>query len=366
MPTSVPFMDLRPAHERLHAEVLAAVGEIAATGGFILGPAVAEFEEAFAGYCGTAACAGVASGIDALRLILIAARIGPGDEVVVPAMTFIATAEAVTQAGATPVLADVSPGDYGLDPAGADTVRTTRTRALLPVHLYGQLADLRALGTLGVPIVEDACQAHGATRDGLRAGTVGFASAFSFYPTKNLGAWGDAGAAVSDDVELAERIRALRHHGQTAPNHHELPGYTARLDTLQAVVLLHKLPFVDEWTEQRRAAARFYTHELDGVGDLTLPPVAPGSEPVWHLYVVRSPRREELARHLGDRGIGTARHYPTPVHLTPAYAGLGHARGAFPVAEALADEGLSLPMFAGITEEQQHAVVDAIRAFFRG
>jgi dTDP-4-amino-4,6-dideoxygalactose transaminase len=364
MPPSVPFVDLRPANERLHDDALAAIGEVAVAGSFILGPAVTEFERAFAAYCGTNACAGVASGIDALRLILLATGIGPGDEVVVPAMTFVATAEAVTQAGATPVLADVSPHDYGLDAAAAEAVVTERTRALMPVHLYGQLADLRALGALGTPIVEDACQAHGATRDGLRAGTIGFASAFSFYPTKNLGAWGDAGAAVTDDVELAEKIRALRHHGQSQPNIHEVPGYTARLDTLQAVVLLHKLPFVDEWTEQRRTAARLYRQELEGVGDLTLPPVPPGSEPVWHLYVVRSPRREELARHLADRGIGTARHYPSPVHLTPAYADLGHARGAFPVAEAIADEGLSLPIYAGITEDQQQTVVDAIRAFY--
>ena len=368
--TAVPFLDLRPAHAPLKEAVLEEIGELLESGALTNGPAVACFEDAFAAYCGVDHCVGVASGLDALRLGLLALGIEPGDEVIVPAATFVATLEAVTQAGGVPVLADISDGDYCLDPAAASAAAGARARVLMPVHLYGQLADMRPLAALaerlGLAVLEDACQAHGAEREGRRAGSAGGAAAFSFYPGKNLGAAGDAGGFVSNDRDAASRVRALREHGQTAKYVHALEGWTARLDTIQAVVLLHKLPLLDEWNEQRRAAATVYQDGLAGVGDLRLPPVASGSSPVWHLYVVRTADPTGLAMFLRERGIGTGRHYPDPVHLTEAYAHLGHRPGDFPVAEALSRECLSLPIFPGISEAQLAAVVDGVRSFFDG
>jgi dTDP-4-amino-4,6-dideoxygalactose transaminase len=366
--TPVPFLDLGPIHQGLKDDLLADFSALIDTGAFVNGRQVEEFEGAFAAYCGADHCVGLSNGLDALRLALLAANAQPGDEVLVPAMTFAATIEAVLQAGFRPKLVDVSETDYCLDPEAAAAVAWGRTRVILPVHLYGQVADMRALGELagrtGALLIEDACQAHGADRDGILSGSAGTAAAFSFYPGKNLGAFGDAGALVTGDAELARRVRALREHGQVAKYRHDLIGYTARLDTLQALVLLRKLPLLDGWNEERRAAAAFYSETLGGVGDLRLPPLAPGSNPVWHLYVVRSGRREALAEFLGARGIGTGRHYPQPLHLTHAYLGLGYLPGAFPVAEAIAEEGLSLPIFPGMTEAQLEAVVSGVRDFF--
>jgi dTDP-4-amino-4,6-dideoxygalactose transaminase len=367
---AVPFLDLAPSHAPLKERLLEEIGELFDSGAFTNGPSVVAFEQAFAAYCGVAECVGVASGLDALRLALIAGGLEPGDEVIVPAATFVATLEAVTQAGGVPVVADVSESDYCLDPSAAADAVGGRTHSLVPVHLYGQLTDMRALRALahnqGVALVEDACQAHGAERDGLRAGAGGTAAAFSFYPGKNLGAAGDAGAFVTDDAELAAAVRALREHGQTAKYVHAREGWTARLDSIQALVLAHKLPLLDIWNGERRTAARYYGEALRGVGDLRLPPLAPGSDPVWHLYVVRSADPEALATFLRERGIGTGRHYPDPVHLTQAYAALGYRPGEFPVAEALAGECLSLPIFPGITQEQLEAVTAGVRAFFDG
>jgi dTDP-4-amino-4,6-dideoxygalactose transaminase len=368
--TRVPFLDLGPSHAGLSDALLDDFAELIESGGFTNGPAVAEFEQAFAAYCGSAHCVGTASGLDALRLALIVLELEPGDEVIVPASTFVATLEAVTQAGGTPVVADVTERDYNLDPAAAEAAIGPRTRALLPVHLYGQLADLERLSALaerhGLAVVEDACQAHGASRDGRAAGATGLAGAFSFYPAKNLGAMGDAGALVTGDSGLAAAARMLREHGQTRKYRHEAEGWTARLDTIQALVLLRKLPLLDGWNEERRAAAAFYSEALAGVGDLRLPPVAAGSEPVWHLYVVRTAAPERLAEHLAADGISTGRHYPEPPHLSPAYAGLGHRLGSFPVSEALASEGLSLPIFPGIETAQLEAVADSVRRYFGG
>jgi dTDP-4-amino-4,6-dideoxygalactose transaminase len=287
----------------------------------------------------------------------------------VPANTFIASVEAISQSGAVPVLVDARETDYNLDPAAVEPAITPRTRFVMPVHLYGQLADMAALTVVAqrhdLGVIEDACQAHGAERDGVRAGQGGLAAAFSFYPGKNLGAMGDAGALVTGDDGLAARARALREHGQRHKYHHDVPGYTARLDTVQALVLLRKLPHLDRCNAQRGAAAQLYTDALEGIGDIVPPPCPAGSEPVWHLYVIRTSRPEALAAFLADRGIATGRHYPIPIHLTDAYAHLGHRRGDFPVAERLADEVLSLPMFPGITESQIAAVADAIAAYFR-
>jgi dTDP-4-amino-4,6-dideoxygalactose transaminase len=362
----VPFLDLAPQHCGLKAAILGDIADLFDSGAFTNGPAVGEFERAFAAYCGVRRCVGVSSGLDALRLALLAAGLGRGDEVVVPALTFAATFEAVTQAGGVPVPADVSESDYNLDPAAAAGATGRRTRFLLPVHLYGQLADVAGLRTFGVPLVEDACQAHGATRDGLRAGGAGVAAAFSFYPGKNLGAAGDAGALVTDDDALADEVAALRQHGQRAKYRHEVEGYTARLDTVQALVLLRKLPLLDAWNDQRRAVAGQYGETLAGIGDLRLPPVAPGSDPVWHLYPVWTARPDALAAFLGERGISTGRHYPEPPHLSPAYARFGHRPGAFPVAESLAAHLLSLPIFPGMSEAQTDAVASAVADFFRG
>jgi dTDP-4-amino-4,6-dideoxygalactose transaminase len=359
---------MTPMHAPLRESVLAAVGEIVDANAFVNGPQVRAFEDAFAAYCGTTECVGLASGLDALRLAFLALGLEHGHEVIVPANTFVATVEAVAQAGLVPVFADVRENDFSLDPDAVAASVTVRTAAVCPVHLYGQLGDLRSLGALaerhGLALVEDAAQAHGATRDGLRAGAVGRAAAFSFYPGKNLGAMGDAGALVTEDAELASTARALREHGQHVKYVHDLEGYTARLDTIQAAVLLLKLPHLDVWNAERAALARSYTERLAGVGDLRLPAVLPGSEPVWHLYVVRTAEPEELASALRECGIGTGRHYPIPAHLAPAFASDAAPAGSMPVAEAVSRECLSLPLFPGMSESQVETVTSAIAGFF--
>ena len=361
---TVPFLDLGRKHAPLAAEFLQDIAELIETGSFVNGPAVALFEEAFAADSEAARCVGMASGLDALRIGLIAAGVKRGDEVIVPAMTFVATLEAVTQAGGVPVVVDIQEADLNLDPAAAAAAVTRRTRFVLPVHLYGQLADMRRLESLGLPLIEDACQAPGAVRDGLRVGSAGLAAAFSFYPAKNLGAMGDAGALVTDDNEVADLALALREHGQRRKYEHNMEGYTARLDTVQAIVLLRKLPLLERWNDERRLIAARYLEALDGVGDLRLPPVPAGSEPVWHLFVIRTGDPGGLAERLAECGIESGHHYPSPVHLTEAYAYLGHAVGTFPVAETLARECMSLPIFPGMHDDEVDRVVAAVRAFF--
>ncbi len=365
---TIPFVDLSHVNAAVERDVLADAATIIASGEFTNGPHVERFEDAFAAFCCARACVGVASGLDGLRLALIAAGVKAGDEVIVPAQTFIATFEAVSQAGARPVVTDVSEDDYNLDPDAAAAVVSPRTRCILPVHLYGQMADMRRLGQLaarrGLSLVEDACQAHGATRDELRPGEAAAAAAFSFYPTKNLGAMGDAGALITDDFALAECARSLRQHGERDRYVSERIGYTARLDTLQAAVLLRKLPLLVEWNRQRRESADFYAAALENIGDLRCLPVPPGSRPVWHLYPLRTAHGEPLAAFLAERGIHTGRHYPQPPHLSPAYASLGYRRGEFPVAESLAAESLSLPIFPGISEHQLVWVTDSVKQYF--
>jgi dTDP-4-amino-4,6-dideoxygalactose transaminase len=301
---------------------------------------------------------------------LLAADAGAGDEVIVPAMTFVATFEAVSQTGARPVPVDILHRDYCIDPAAAEAAITARTRAIVPVHLYGQLADMQALAAIsrraGIDLVEDACQAHGARRDGISPGGASAAAAFSFYPGKNLGAMGDAGALVTTSEALATRVRVLREHGQTSKYHHDVIGYTARLDTVQALVLLRKLPHLAGWNAQRRAAAANYLEALEGVGDLVLPRQIPESEPSWHLMAIRTARPARLASHLAARGIATGRHYLEPPHLSNAYRRLGYGPGSFPVAERLAAQVVTLPLFPGITKDQQARVVDAVRDYFDG
>lgn len=283
-------------------------------------------------------------------------------------MTFVATFEAVVHAGGRVVVVDVDEDDACMDPAAAEAAIGPGTRFLLPVHLYGQMADMRALGSLAADrdllILEDACQAHGAERDGIAAGAAGNAAAFSFYPSKNLGAMGDAGALVLDDEAADETARAIREHGQARAYHSDHVGLTSRLDTLQALVLRRKLPSLSRWNAERARAAAFYGEALQGVGDLRLPATAAGAKHVWHVYQVRTSDPEALGAYLSGRGVATKRHYPEPPHLSRAFAGLGHTAGSFPVAEAIARETLSLPLYPGITAEQLQAVVDAVADFF--
>jgi dTDP-4-amino-4,6-dideoxygalactose transaminase len=365
---AVPFFDLSPSHEPLKDELLAELSLLIDSNAFTNGPQVRAFELAWADYCGVDECVGVASGLDALRIGLLAAGIEPGDEVVVPALTFAATFEAVTQAGARPVPVDITASDLNIDVEAAAAAVHERTRFVMPVDLYGQLSDPGALRELaarsGIDVLEDAAQAHGAVRDGVRAGTYGRAAAFSFYPAKNLGAMGDAGALVTNDAELAARVRALREHGQRSKYHHELEGFTARLDTIQAIVLLKKLELLDEWNEQRRAVAAAYSAGLAHVGDLVLPPVPTGSDPVWHLYVVQTESPDALVEFLSARAIGSGRHYPEPPHLSRAYEWLGYKQGDFPVAESVAAHALSLPIYPGMSDAQVEAVIDSVRDYF--
>jgi len=350
---AVPFVNLSPTNDPVRGLVIADIRRLAIEGDFTLGGKVAEFEEAWAAYCGARFCVAVGSGTDALALALRALRLPYGARVAVPAMTFQATWEAVTLAGLGVLPIDVDE-DGLLDSSNVpDDVRV-----VIPVHLYGRIA---MLGTEPPSILEDACQAHGA-RIGEWTPGRDSGAAYSFYPSKNLGAWGDAGALVTDDEALTDEVRALRHHGQRAKGAHASVGTTGRMDTLQAAVLLRKLPFLDEWNEQRREAAAFYNRELAGIDGLTLPPDALGH--VWHLYVIRTANRDGLRDWLGERGIGTGVHYPYPPHLTLAYAHLGYGVGDFPVAERLAAEGLSLPMWAGITEDELAQVVEAVRGWF--
>ena len=367
---SVPFVDLGPTSAAVEERVVARFRQTLAKGDFVNGEAVGHFERRFADFVGRRHCVGVSSGLDALRIALLASGMRPGDEVVVPAATFAATFEAVVQAGGKPVVVDVSEHDHNLDLEQAASAAAAGASYLLPVHLYGQMTDMHALGRIaeehGVKVVEDACQAHGASRDGVGAGRESDAAAFSFYPSKNLGAIGDAGALVTDDDELAEHAQALRAHGETRKYHHEYVGYTARLDTIQAIVLLEKLPLLEEWNRQRQAAAAFYTDALSGISGLRLPTSPTGSSPVWHLYAVRVSDPERVAEFLAQRGIQTGRHYPEPVHLSPAYRDLGFAAGDFPVAEALAREALSLPLYPGIDERRLEWVCAAVRDYFAG
>jgi len=363
---SIPFLDLRSMHDPLASELRTALDDALARSHYVLGPAVEAFEAAFAAYCGARHCIGVANGLDALHLILRGYGIGPGDEVVVPAHTFIATWLAVSHAGATPVPVDVDPATGNLDPGQVAAALTPRTRAVMPVHLYGQPADMDALadaiGGRNLRVIEDAAQAHGARFRGRTAGTLGHAAGFSFYPGKNLGALGDGGAIVTDDEVLAAAVRRLRNYGSSVKYHHETIGWNARLDELQAAFLQVKLPHLEAWTAARRIAADAYLAGLSGLPGLTLPQVAAGAEPVWHLFVVRSARRDALQAHLAARGIGTLIHYPVPPHLQAAYQSLGYGSGDFPAAEAWAREALSLPLWPGVPTGP---VIEALHDFHR-
>jgi dTDP-4-amino-4,6-dideoxygalactose transaminase len=368
MAQSIPLVDLQAQYHSIQREIDAAIHRVVETSQFIMGPDVAAFEEEFAAWCGVLHCVGVGSGTAALELTLRAFNIGPGDEVITVAHTFIATAEAISAVGAKPVFVEIDPLTYTLDPAAFAAAITPRTRAVMPVHLYGQPADMTRIGEVaarhGVAVIEDAAQAHGATWRETPVGALGDAACFSFYPGKNLGAYGDAGAMVTRHEEIAAQVRLLRNHGRRSKYLHDQVGFGHRIDTLQAAILRAKLPFLETWTQARRRLAARYDELLTNTG-VTLPFVAPAANPVWHLYVIRTSARDDLLKELERKGIGAGVHYPVPLHLQPAYAGLGYRRGALPVTEALAASCLSLPIYPEITDAQQDQVVDVVRQFMK-
>lgn len=365
--TSIPLVDLAAQHAAVAREVAEGWHQVLDRTSFIAGPQVAAFESEYAAFTGTRHCLGVGNGTDAIEIALRALGIGPGDECILPANTFIATAEAVCRAGAVPVLVDCADdGTYLIDPDAVAAAVTPRTRAIIPVHLYGQAAPVERLLPLaeqaGAWIVEDAAQSQGARRGQAAAGALGQVAATSFYPGKNLGAYGDAGAVLTSSDELAARIRMIRDHGSPRKYEHAVVGVNSRLDTLQAVVLSAKLPRLTMWNTARRAAAQRYHTLLAHVDGLLRPQVLPGNEHVWHLYVVRVPDRDRVLKELQAAGIGAGIHYPVPIHLTAAFDWLGYAEGVFPVAERAAREVLSLPLFPEITAEQQERVALVLRA----
>jgi dTDP-4-amino-4,6-dideoxygalactose transaminase len=361
----VPFVDLAAQHAAIRDELAAATERVLREADFILGREVECFEEEFARYCGCEYGVGVDSGTSALELTLRAYGVGAGDEVIVPANTFIATALAVSCTGATPVLVDINPATWTLDVALLEDAITNRTRAIITVHLYGQPADMDPILDIArwrrLVVIEDACQAHGARYKGRRVGSLGQAAAFSFYPSKNLGACGDGGMVVTNDKDAARSLQLLRNYGEDKKYHHRVRGYNRRLDNLQAALLRIKLKYLDTWNHARRHRADRYSRLLS---DVVLPPVpASYSEPVWHLYVIQVSDRDGLQAHLGERGIGTGIHYPIPIHLQPAYRDLGHRRGDFPVTERAASSILSLPMYPELPPTVVEEVAGAVRTF---
>ncbi|MCA1816041.1 MAG: DegT/DnrJ/EryC1/StrS family aminotransferase [Acidobacteria bacterium] len=366
----VPFVDLQAQYRSIKAEIDAAIARVVESSAFVLGREVEAFEAEFASYVGARHCVGVSNGTDALQLALQACGVSRGDEVVVPANTFFATAEAVSTANARPVFVDADALSYTIDVSKIEAAITERTRAIIPVHLYGQPADLDPIFGIAARhnllVIEDAAQAHGARYKGRRVGALARAGCFSFYPGKNLGAYGEGGAVVTDDEEVARRLRLLRDHGSPRKYEHEIVGYNSRLEGLQGAVLRAKLKHLDAWNDLRRAHAARYNELLAAHADavrLSLPRETAGARHVYHLYVVESDERDALQRHLGAAGVQTGIHYPIPVHLQPAYASLGHKPGDFPVSERQARRVLSLPMFAELTGEQIARVAESVSEF---
>jgi dTDP-4-amino-4,6-dideoxygalactose transaminase len=364
---NVPFLDLKTPYHELQPEMDAAYHRVMASGWYILGEEVEAFEQEFAAYCGVKHCVGVGNGLEALHLILRAYGIGPGDEVIVPANTYIATWLAISYAGAIPVPVEPDPRTYNLDPELVERAISDRCRAILPVHLYGQPADMDPICRIaqghGLKVIEDAAQAHGATYKGRRAGALADAAGWSFYPGKNLGAQGDAGGITTDDDELADRVRLLRNYGSRIKYYNEIKGYNSRLDPLQAAFLRVKLHHLDEWNARRKSIAATYKKALAEVEGVELPFVPAGIEPSWHLFVVRHPDRDGFQRHLAEAGIGTLIHYPVPPHLSKAYADTGWKAGDFPITEQSAQTVLSLPVGPHLSPEQMQSVIQSIESF---
>lgn len=359
---NIPFLDLKAAYLEFQPEIDAAIKRVLESGWYILGGEVEAFEQEYASYCEAKHCVSVANGLDALHLGLLALGVGAGDEVIVPSNTYIATWLAVSQCGATPIPVEPDAATYNIDPARIEAAITPRTKVILPVHLYGQPCDMDPILTLarkrGLKVLEDGAQAHGAKYKGKRLGAHGDIVAWSFYPGKNLGAFGDGGAITTDDAELADRIRVLRNYGSRVKYVNDVRGFNSRLDTLQAAILRVKLQYLDSANQARRIIAEQYLIGLAGI-DLTIPFVPDWAEPVWHLFVVRSKSREQFQQQLNQAGISTLIHYPIPPHLQGAYADLGIGKGAFPIAEQIHEEVISLPMFPSMTLEQANQVMAA-------
>jgi dTDP-4-amino-4,6-dideoxygalactose transaminase len=360
----IPFLDLKAQYETIGTDLEAAAIEVMRRGEFVLGSKVAEFEEHFAAFCGAKEAVAVNTGTSALHLALLALDIGPGDEVITVSMTFVATVAAIRYAGARPVFVDIDPVTWTMDPAQLEQAITPRTKAIIPVHLHGRLADMTAIMEIanrrGVPVIEDAAQAHGAEFQGRRAGTFGAIGCFSFYPGKNLGACGEGGGIVTDRPDIAQRLRQMRDWGQSARYYHDYPGFNYRMDGIQGAVLDVKLRHLPEWTRKRQEVARQYEALLAG-GPVAAPAPAKDREHVWHVYAIRSPSRDWLQGELKAAGVMTNIHYPRPVHLQKVHADLGYGVNSFPVTEALAAETLSLPMYPELERGQIEHVASAVR-----
>jgi len=361
----IAFVDLKRNYLSVRDEIEKALHDVMERTAFILGREVKEFEEEFAAYCGAQYCIGVASGTDALKIALKAIGIMPGDEVITAANTFIATVLAISESGATPVLVDCDPHYYTIDPDGIEKAITRKTKAIIPVHLFGQMADMERIEPIAkkqnLRIVEDACQAHGSMYHGKKAGTFGDVGCFSFYPGKNLGAFGDAGAMTTDKPELAEKIKLLRDYGQRIKYFHELKGYNSRLDTIQAAILRAKLKHLDEWNKKRMENADLYRKYLSGIEGIELPEEREGMTHIYHLYVIRVKGRQKIMDEMRAKGISCGIHYPLPVHLQKAYLDLALPKGVFPVSEAYAEQVLSLPMFPELREDEIDYISDCLR-----
>lgn len=364
----IPLVDLKAQYASIKHEIDSAIERVVASTAFILGEEVKAFEEAFARYVGAKHAVGTSSGTSALALALRACGVGEGDEVITTPMTFTATAEAICHVGARPVFVEIDGATFNLDPSRIEDAITSRTKALLPVHLYGNPCDMAPIMDIarrhGLRVVEDAAQAHGATYKGVPVGTIGDVGCFSFYPGKNLGAYGDAGAVVTNDDEIAAKVRLLRDHGRKTKYEHLEVGYGERLDALQAAILRAKLAHLEEWTVLRRKWARLYADKLSRLPVRVVEPTS-GSEPVYHIFAVQCSERDRLLDWLNSRGIHAGVHYPIPLHLQPAYKFLGYREGAFPVAERAAKQEVSLPIYPELGESGVDEVVDAVRGFFK-
>jgi dTDP-4-amino-4,6-dideoxygalactose transaminase len=364
---NIPFLDLKTQFREIEHEVLPMVKEAMENAAFIGGPQVSGFETEFAAFCDSKYCVGVNSGTDALRFALIAAGVGPGDEVITVPHTFIATTEAISQVGAKPIFVDILPDTYNMNAAKIQRAIGPKTKAVIPVHIYGQPADMDPILEIAnkkkLVVIEDACQAHGALYKGKKTGSMGVAGCFSFYPGKNLGAYGEGGAVVTQSEAIADKIRMIRDHGQAKKYYHDMEGYNGRLDAIQAGVLRIKLRRLASWNESRRQNAKHYNELLSPIKGVTVPLEAEGCRHVYHLYVILVDDRDDLQKYLNDKGIGTGLHYPVPLHLQKAYSYQGYKEGEFPVTESVAKRLLSLPMFPELTKQQIEYVADCIKQF---
>jgi dTDP-4-amino-4,6-dideoxygalactose transaminase len=363
----IPFLDLHFTYREIKNELDAAYSRVMESGWYILGAEVEAFEQEFASYVGAKHCIGIGNGLEALQLILLAYGIGAGDEIIVPANTYIASWLAVSYTGATPVPVEPDPTTYNIDPDRIEDAVSTRTKAIMPVHLYGQSVEMEKIWNIaekhGLKIIEDAAQAHGGYYKDRKAGDLGDGAAFSFYPSKNLGAFGDAGAVVTNDDDLADKVRVLRNYGSRKKYYNEAKGHNSRIDPLQAAFLRVKLKHLDEWNQRRNRIVVHYLEHLRNLPDLGLPQVPPDVTPVWHVFIVTHPERDRLQEYLKEHGVGTLIHYPVPPHLSEAYQDLGYQAGEFPITEKLADTVLSIPMGPHLSEDDAEYVVEKIRNF---